>query len=902
MNETSKLRIRSAMVIYELERELSRYIRERKIDIAGSEPGKQIVERIGVVGNASTSLNASIILENSYISEALQLAAFVASDTSHAVQFKRLRNLCDALELFDIRNAVSHPNRNFPECYWYRCCTIATDPAIESLGFFEVSHVLSSAISGKLEEPPEEWLARPRWTVPALLPTDFEHSATGLIGRRKDIDKLTRELKNPRAPLISIVARGGIGKTSLVLQVLADFCISAESAQHVDGVVFVSLKQERLTSSGIETLDAPQSISELKSALTQQLGDLYGGEHSSLADAFDAYKDKRTWLFIDNLETLLRDNPSEFTDLYDELPSVWKVIVTSRIPVDGAKNIPLPPLDEGGAVALARSYFAVKGIDIPSPDTVERIISVCDRNPLAVRLTIDYFSSGHDIDTSLGKTNDDVAAFSFLNLLEVLSVTANDVLEALFVIDEPNRAKLCDALSIDMDEASRAISELARTSLIVRRDTDSGEVYGLGTSIRDLLRSSPRNIKVRSNILNWLSKSEAAVLEAMRLQTERKISQLDPNYIPPGTSASMILVAKEVVHASKVDDFKRLTNLEFKLRQQIEDQGATGFRHRLHARVLLELDDRLDAEKSLRAAIQCDPADPCPKLMLAGILLRATKPAETESIVSELIEQGWGESEKAGNQTGRLWGVYLHSLIYQDKLDLVFSLTQSWKTDGDREITFGAARTSAYRRQADKECRSGKADATRVWKLISNALSTIDHLLHTTGASRHLTGELKKLIGDIAFYIRKNNFEMPSAEQVGAINNFCIVHLQAIRVANSEDLDSIRKAIPLPPAESRMNDRAGKSAGADFAQRIQELAARGYKIVTIRTSPKIDPFPSYLFANDSDDRQYYLNVSEFEGGNWKRWVHFGKNTKVAIKFAPGINGRASAATEIVYIG
>lgn len=160
MEEISKLRIRCAMVIYEFERALARYVRDRKMDVASTGPGKEIVSRtLGSVGSQNKPHDVSFILENSYISEALQLAELVSNDTTHAPHFKRLKEVCDVLELFDIRNAVSHPNRHFPECYWYRCCALATDPAIDLLGLFEVSDVWGNAQSGKLEEPPEEWLS-----------------------------------------------------------------------------------------------------------------------------------------------------------------------------------------------------------------------------------------------------------------------------------------------------------------------------------------------------------------------------------------------------------------------------------------------------------------------------------------------------------------------------------------------------------------------------------------------------------------------------------------------------------------------------------------------------------------------------------------------------------------------
>jgi len=292
--------------------------------------------------------------------EALSLAVAGSKGTADERLLVTLRKLVETLEIFDIRNAVSHPNRPFPECYWYRCAAIAADPAIDALHFIEVSRAFQSALAGNLEEPPEDWMYRRQWMVPNGLPDEFEHSITGLFGRAKDIVRLNKELRNTRSSLIAVVARGGIGKTSLVLQALSEFCLSSDSTSFSDGVAFVSLKQERLSHEGLQALDAPATIEEVKDTLRQQINLLFDIDAPTFDDCIPLVGDKRLWLFIDNLETLLRDSPSSFTEFCDLLPGPWKVIVTSRIPVDGGKNIPLEALEETGAFAFCRHYVGAR--------------------------------------------------------------------------------------------------------------------------------------------------------------------------------------------------------------------------------------------------------------------------------------------------------------------------------------------------------------------------------------------------------------------------------------------------------------------------------------------------------------------------------------------------------------
>ncbi|MBW9335679.1 hypothetical protein FEE59_19380 [Herbaspirillum sp. RU 5E] len=906
MNGIGQLRIQCAMIIYEFERSLGHYILEAKYDLSSSPVGREILTRLGrSVGTDMQETNA-IVLENSFFSEVLQIAQEVAGGSSEAVHAKRLMALCSALEVFDIRNAVSHPNRPFPQSYWYRCCALASDPAIDSLRLFDVSAALASALVGDLKEPPEDWLNQPRWSVPTNLPSEFEHSPTGLIGRNRDVAKFQKEIRNPRSPLISIVARGGIGKTSLALQVLADFCISPESISLTDGVLFISLKQEKLTERGIETLNAPQSITEIREQLTGSLNAMFGWDCSHFGAALRSCADKRIWLFVDNLETLLRDEPAVFENFVDELPREWKVIVTSRIPLDGAKNIALPPLDEGGAMALARAYLSAKGTAPLDAVTLQRITDACHNNPLAIRLTVDYFVAGRDVDESLQSSQDEVTEFSFSNLLEALPPAANDVLEALFVLERPNRGRLCEALTLDVDTISAAIANLGKTSLITREATDAGEVYALGTSIRELLRVNPRNLKVRASLLNWQKSSEAAVASALKLQAEKGLSKLDPFFIPEETPASTIALARQVTSACMADSIAPSAALVNRVRQQIENQGGSAFLYRLQSKLLLRLTDLRDAEAALRAAIQQDPDDPSAKLMLAALAMRNNNEVEAEALCSEIIKAGYGNAvEQSDPAVLRLWSIYLAALNFQEKLGDVFSLTQEWKTSGMLMATYGAARVSAYRRQADLEFRRGVAKGDRVWKLLCHGIDAAVFLLKRHGMSRTLAHELRKLAREVAFYLKKTELPAPADAQTEKISTLFEDYMPELRRAGADDSDlrfiSGKLGTTLPASNS-IGEVALPSKDL-IDDKVEEFLNEGYTLVSVSNVPAADGFPSYVFANDEEGKSYFLHSSTYESRNLHRWTHIGTGTRLAIKHEPARNGGQSRrSTAVMYIG
>lgn len=889
------------MVIYELERELGRYIREHPHDVAGSQTGKEILQRSGVLDHGSRQEQVGAIIENSYLGEALSLATSASKGTADERHLLALRKIVETLEIYDIRNAVSHPNRTFPECYWYRCAAIASDPSIDALHFIEVSRAFQSALAGNLEEPPDDWMYRRQWIIPNGLPEEFEHSITGLFGRSKDIVRLNKELRNSRSPLVAVVARGGIGKTSLVQQALADFCLSSDAQSYADGVAFVSLKQERLSHEGLQVLDAPATLEEVKVALCDQVNRLFDLDGANFEECIKLTSNTRLWLFIDNLETLLRDSPTSFSEFYDGLPTPWKVIVTSRIPVDGGKNIPLEPLEETGAFAFCRHYFETKGHSISDPDLIQRIVTGCQKNPLAIRLTIDSFLAGKDISTSLQRTSEEVTSFSFSSLLDALSEDANSVLEGLFVIDTPTRSELCEALAIDLDRISAAISDLVRTSLIVRMDSATGETYSLGDSIRELLRAHPRNRKVRSQTIDWVQKTRASATETLRRQVEKRVSALDIAFVPPETNASLIPLAREVQHAAQRKDLRILSQLEAKIRVQLEANPSSAFLHRQYGKVLVELDDLQGAERHFRKAISISPTDPAPKLALGFLLQRMQSLDEAHGLCKELIEAGWGNGAQAGAEaSSRVWYLYLTILNFKEELDTVFEITQDWRGKNQSPSVFGVARASAYRRLADKEFRSGGSDAERVGRLICSATNELDSVLTVDGPSRSVQAELKKLIGELDYYLSKKRLVFPITVK-SAISTFVTKYKSDIRRYCDCNVDALLADFQIAGEGGVQTQPIILQPSGRVVPTRQDMLSKGFTVVTVKYLPKSDGFPNYVFAEDSDSNTYYLNVDAFEEGNWREWVFVEKGTVLAIKHQAANSGTARRATEIRWV-
>jgi hypothetical protein len=142
-----------------------------------------------------------------------------------------LRKLVEELDAFEIRNAVCHPNRQFPECYWYRMAALATDPCVEQLRLLRVTDAFRCAAEGRLTAPPEGWLQQRSWSVPNNLPSTFDHQVTGLIARQEEAKDFRKRLQNMRNSLVAIVGPGGTGKTALCLEVLRECLLDPNTLQ-----------------------------------------------------------------------------------------------------------------------------------------------------------------------------------------------------------------------------------------------------------------------------------------------------------------------------------------------------------------------------------------------------------------------------------------------------------------------------------------------------------------------------------------------------------------------------------------------------------------------------------------------------------------------------------------------
>lgn len=892
MAEELALRIKSAMILFQLERELGRYFNEHRLNdtSVGLEPTGQAPSETEKSGSLRTLSDGQV--EGTYFVQVLNLAEGVSKGSSEHPSFKELRRLFDAYELTSIRNAVAHPNRRFPETYWHRCAALATDGVISRLQFGAVLAAYQSACSGRIEEPPDEWMQSNEALLPHKLPARFDHSITGLRGREKDLRELEKQVQGPRAQLVAVVAPGGIGKTSLVLEYLSTIVHSTRAPDFCECVAFVSLKREVLTETGPRIIDAPSTISEVRRILSEQLGELLGVEPDLLRDGFSPVQTRKPLIFLDNLETLLRDGQEEFINFFDSLPPTWRVIVTSRIRVDSARNIPLGELERPQAMYLARLYFRVRGLEISDSRIIESIADSSRFNPLAMRLIIDRYASGEALQESIGRTQQEIVDFAFSSLVNGLSATSKRILEATFIIEQPTRADLCDALGLRIDEVAAAIGELTKTSLLRRVPSEGDEFLELGEGIRDLLLSAPGvDLEARSAVSRRLRETRAAAAAATEAQAKRGVSPLDPMFVPEGVAPHVTAAVGEAARALRSRKRERVAEAEQRLRIQEEANPASSVLARVRGRLLYELNDPRSAERAYRKALSTDPQDVSARFSLAQTLLQHDLFADVEEHCKHLIDAGWGESATAGVQyASKLWGTRLRAMLFDGRLNDVFTLTDAWKTS-DISAVLGVARASAYRRLLEPQ-RANGASNDRIRELLAKACRTLDFLIQHHGYTKPITSESGKLIQEMVFQSEAGQLPLGIDNDWQALADFVIAHAESVLQGDDHGLVRAKQAVT-PSHEYPQTGRseASRPSVIDNVSNQADLEGAGFTQVRVTNIPEMrGNFPQYLFAKDRAGVDYFIHIEQFEGRDWAKWVMLQVGSEVWVKHEPSKKG------------
>jgi hypothetical protein len=875
-------RMKSAMVLYELERTLGEFVcgEAKSTSDLPSKAVQDIREReIRKTGSFDDSTPAKIV-SATYLDEVFGLAQGMAKERPEEQNLLALRKLFDALDVFSIRNAISHPNRSFHPSYWYRIAAIATDPLVDKLQFRKVNRAFMDAEEGQLASPPEAWMNAPIWSLPNNLPEQFDHDITGLIARNREVGALNKLIQNERLNLIAILAPGGTGKTALLLHALQDIVLSPQSTEWVDRILYFSSKIETLTFEGIVSHSPTESsIDGICSSIAKVFKEEEGRDVFSFEDACREFASQRILLCLDNLETILRDSPEQFDLFYRELPRNWRVVVTSRVTVNSATVMPLDALSLRGAQSLAWSYLSKRGGERVSEDELESLVKTCDMNPLAIRLTIDGFIAGKkSLDEMKLLAKQQVIDFSYRNLIEALSSTVHELLECLFVVSEPvSRTTACTLLERDLDEISEAFNQVRGTSLVTRIPGQAEERYILSSSIRDFLVIRPINLDIRNAVQEKLRKTKQQVSEINKYQ--QNSNPLERGYIPESSPDSIKVMAADALktwnqRASMPED---LFGAVERIRQTIKLQDHS-LLHRVLGLILLKLNDRTTAKHELRVAFERTPSDVSAGLILSAELRRDQELQEAHLVAKNLVENGWLDPNLSSPyHAGLVVQNYYLPLIWQGETDPVIEDTKDWKDRRTIRGSLGTMRAMAFRQSVESE-----RDIEQIQNALCQATQVLDEVFDLDGYAGVQIAEGIKLIEQLV-YVRKGNQE-PNEQTKANFLDFINKHLLSLAehhktytLSNPAVIQWIKEMSTLTvegdnPLLSDRWQRLVKAPNSEIDSRAKDIE-EGWINVSIERIPRFPNTGNYkpfLFAKDDSGKMYFVgrNTLEFEARIW----------------------------------
>jgi hypothetical protein len=848
---TNSLRMRSAMILFALEEALGAFV------LAQSQPLTTVPQGMlsAIEARSKKKLDSvPSVIGETYIGEILDIAIASAKGSAEEEYLRKLKQLVDNLALFEVRNAVCHPNRPFPENYWYRMATLATDTCVENLRLTRVQDAFRNALENRINPPPEGWFAQRLWAVPNNLPASFEHEITGLIAREDERRDLLRRLKNPRFHLVAVVGRGGSGKTALSLEALRTCAADAGTLNWADQIIYISAKTERLTVAGVEAIKDPaDSLSDVQAQIAAEL------DEEDWQSVLDSHHERRLLVCIDNLETLIRDHPEEFDTFVDSLPPSWRFVVTSRIPVNSANVITLGPIQRSGAVKLAREYLSRRGGERLDESVLERLADMCEHNPLAIRLTIDSYLAGVELNKAISETKENVITYSYSNLIEALSESAIRILECLFSSEHAeSRTSIGDLLGISADEVAEGLNPLLKTSLINRQTTENQELYALSSSVRELLLKVPRDSTTRAEVQRRLRDRRQLLAEVKDAAQD----SLDENFIPASAPTEIRALGARVFrslhpHAGRSAALTCLADISRALEFRTDDPTL----YRLKALLLRLLGDNVGALEAITRGATAASSDPASVLLLAEWLRDDGRIDEAFEYSSKLVADGWDSLDRAGDYNViRLLKAHWVSALWLKRHDQVLQATSDWETPPSLAATRGALRVSALRRKCEGESASVKQG------IVTSALELIESLLRQQGYVGTIVHEVIRALQDFAWFADHGELNAKLHLQlcslvVSHLPGMCSAH-RSFSLDGDEARNLVTKlqsldcgSVANPLLDPVWLDRYG------FGSKDKALEEAGYIEARITYIPKRpDGLPrDYLFARAIDGtREYHV--------------------------------------------
>lgn len=310
--------------------------------------------------------------------------------------------------------------------------------------------------------------------TPAEATPEIQHNLPrrrgAFLGRSADVARVLEGLAS-RYPLVSIEGIGGVGKTSLAVQV-AYGCIEATQEPRWEYVVWVS---------AMDKPDQKRWLNDVLNRVAQLMG--YPAVSQLPVERLPDKRDvvdkllrlHRVLVIIDNFETI--EDP-DLVSWMENIPEPSHVLITTRQRlVQRVWAVQLQGLDEEEALALVRQEAEVSSMPTllaEADDVLKQLVAVTDGNPRAIEMALGYVRGGSlSLQETVGQLRDagadvdDVFDYLFRRSWTLLSTHAKDLLcvTPLFV-GSITRDALKEVSGLDAYDLKNAINQAALTRLL----------------------------------------------------------------------------------------------------------------------------------------------------------------------------------------------------------------------------------------------------------------------------------------------------------------------------------------------------------------------------------------------------------------------------------------------------
>jgi predicted ATPase/DNA-binding SARP family transcriptional activator len=196
--------------------------------------------------------------------------------------------------------------------------------------------------------------------------------ATPFIGREAEISRLVKFLSDPYSRLITIAGPGGVGKTSLALEV-GRFVNIRGRHLYLNGVVFVELS-------------SASSLDNILAGIAEALSYVFQRGIEKKTQIIQQLKDKELLIILDNFEHLVHEENLTFIHALLKETQEIKLLVTSRRRLNMSSEI-LIPLGGLSFPDPAQSSMIVENAKVQKFSAVELFETRLSRIQLGIRLT-----------------------------------------------------------------------------------------------------------------------------------------------------------------------------------------------------------------------------------------------------------------------------------------------------------------------------------------------------------------------------------------------------------------------------------------------------------------------------------------------------------------------------------